>query len=353
MVTCSKHRSTTQSLFSNPIALTLEDFYALSAQAQEQGEAIFQQAAFETQANLPSVLGDGGDRYISLRNGLDLYIRNAKLWRPLHLERSHDAEFPLTATFYLSGGCRVKTQGVSDIEPDYTEIAGCNYLYHLPNLAEVEEWPSNEVIHGIMLCAPIDYFQLSYADESLSQPLRRLLEGDRSQRFHQALGRITATMHRVLQQILQAPYAGLTQQLYLESKALELLALQFSQWSGDSEVQRRSRRLSPQELDQLHAAKDLLVNDMSNTPTLGAIAQHVGLSEHRLKQGFRQVFGTTPFGYLHHHRMQLAQELLLHSNLSVAGVAARVGYRNPEAFSTAFRRKFGIAPKAHQLGRCN
>lgn len=51
--------------------------------------------------------------------------------------------------------------------------------------------------------------------------------------------------------------------------------------------------------------------------------------------------------------MQQARQLLLNSNLSIAGVAARVGYRNPEAFSTAFRRKFAVSPKAYQLGKCS
>jgi AraC family transcriptional regulator, transcriptional activator of the genes for pyochelin and ferripyochelin receptors len=216
----------------------------------------------------------------------------------------------------------------------------------------VEEWPSNEVIYGIMLCVPIDYFHLSYTDEKLSQPLRRLLEGDRFQRFHQPLGQTTAAMNQALQQILHAPYQGMTQQLYLESKAVELLALQFSQWT-EEQTTRRSRRVSTDERERLYAARDLLTRYIDASPPLATIAQQVELSEYRLKQGFHQVFGTTPFGYIHHHRMQVAQELLLYSDLSIAGVAAKVGYCNPEAFSTAFRRKFGINPKAFQLGKHN
>ena len=47
--------------------------------------------------------------------------------------------------------------------------------------------------------------------------------------------------------------------------------------------------------------------------------------------------------------MQQAQRLLHSPHVTVAQVAAQVGYRNPEAFSTAFRRKFAISPKAYQL----
>ena len=140
------------------------------------------------------------------------------------------------------------------------------------------------------------------------------------------------------------------QQLYLESKVLELFTLQFTQWS-EVPLTIKSHRLPPDELDHLHAARELLIRDVQTPPTLAELAQQVGLSEYRLKQGFRQVFGTTVFGCLHHYRMQQAQHLLRHSNLTVAGVATRVGYLSPEAFSTAFRHKFTVSPKAYQLGK--
>ncbi|MEO0377755.1 MAG: helix-turn-helix transcriptional regulator, partial [Cyanobacteria bacterium P01_A01_bin.17] len=73
--------------------------------------------------------------------------------------------------------------------------------------------------------------------------------------------------------------------------------------------------------------------------------------DRKLNQGFRQLFGTTVFGYLQRHRMQQAQSLLHDSDLSIAKVAATVGYRSPEAFSTAFRRQFAVSPKAYQLGQ--
>ncbi|MFQ4136747.1 helix-turn-helix transcriptional regulator [Nodosilinea sp. PGN35] len=351
MATLASSRKPALSRSTDAVQLTEADWSVLGEQAQRQGESLYQPLALGAQHNLPAVLGQGGDRIISLRHGLTLYIRNATLWRPLHFERCHNADFPLTATFYLSGSSRVRTRAEADVTPDYTEIAGCNYLYHLPNLTEVEEWPSDEVIRGVMICVPIDYFGPCIADATLSPPLARLLRGDRSQRFHQPLGQTTAAMNQVLQQILHAPYTGLTQQIYLESKALELLALQFSQWSDDAASRRKTQPLSASERDQLHAAKELLVQDLRELPLLGAIAQQVGLSEYRLKQGFQHLFGTTPFGYWQRHRLHLAQILLRESHLSIAGVATRVGYCNPEAFSTAFRRQFGISPKAYQLGK--
>ncbi|MEO1123253.1 MAG: AraC family transcriptional regulator [Cyanobacteria bacterium J06635_15] len=343
----------------NTMAIALEDFLEIRTIAQQKGAALCRRTAFESENGLPPSLGEGSERLISLRGGLTLKILKGKLQQTVRHERKHESNFPLVAKFYVSGSSRVQTKGPIGSQADYVETAGCHYLYHLPDIAEVEEWPSHELHQMVMVSAQSDYFRaFSSSQTPLAPTLRRLLEGDETQRFHQSLGQITPTMSQALQQILQAPYQGMMQQLYLESKALELLALQFAHWAEEPSSERCSvgealptRRLPADELDQLHAAKAILTRDVSDPLPLSDIAQQVGLNEYRLKQGFRQVFGTTVFGYLHHCRMQQAQHLLRNSNLTIAGVAVRIGYRNPEAFSTAFRRKFAISPKAYQLGK--
>lgn len=335
------------------MVLSLQDLEELTAIAQQNGETLRRETDFELEGRLPSSLGSGNARSIRLRGGLALDILNIKPQQTIRLERQHGANFPLVAKFYLSGSSRVRTKGpaLTSVKADYTEMSGYHYVYHLPEMSELEDWPSDQWHQVIMISAELDYFQpLSKGETPLAPALKRLLDGDNSQRFHQSLGPMSAAMNQVLQQILQAPYQGMMQQLYLESKVLELLTLQFAHWS-EVQPSAPSRWLSKYELERLHMAKAILARQVSEAPTLAELAQQVELNEHRLKQGFRQVFGTTPFGYLHHCRMHHAQHLLRHSNLTIAGVAANVGYRNPEAFSTAFRRKFAISPKAYQLGK--
>lgn len=89
-----------------------------------------------------------------------------------------------------------------------------------------------------------------------------------------------------------------------------------------------------------------MIQRLANPPSLMSLARQVGLNDRKLKQGFRQVFGTTAFGYLHNHRMEQARSLLLENQLSVTAVAHSVGYTNLCAFSTAFRKKFGVSPRA-------
>ena len=205
--------------------LTSSDLDELLEHAQQQGESIWQQTDGNIRVNLPKILGQGGDRIINLRGGLILHIRDATLRRTIRREEQHASEFPLTAKFYLSGSSRVQTQGVSRIQAEYEERANCHYLYYLPDLIEIEEWQAQEPIQVVMIYAETDYFQsFRWIDDSLPEPLQTLIQGESTsdQRFHQYLGKTTPEMQQALQQILHCPYQGGMQQLYLESKALEL-----------------------------------------------------------------------------------------------------------------------------------
>lgn len=54
------------------------------------------------------------------------------------------------------------------------------------------------------------------------------------------------------------------------------------------------------------------------------------------------------FSYVREQRLQLARALLKTEDLPVSAVGYRVGFGNPGAFATAYRRRFGQSPKQEQ-----
>ncbi|MEM7769694.1 MAG: AraC family transcriptional regulator [Cyanobacteria bacterium P01_A01_bin.37] len=155
----------------------------------------------------------------------------------------------------------------------------------------------------------------------------------------------TAAMQAAIHQILHCPYQGLTRWLYWESKVLELIALRLDSVSQHPPAAVVTLGLQAEDIDRIYHAKDILTQQLDNPPSLVDLARQVGLNDCTLKRQFRQVFGTTVFGYLHHYRMEQAQALLLKNQLSINAIARAVGYTNPCSFSTAFRKKFGVSPK--------
>ncbi|PZD72627.1 Regulatory protein PchR [Acaryochloris thomasi RCC1774] len=323
------------------ISLTAAEFTELCETSDDQPSV--QEAGWGRSAVLPKRLGKGIRQSFHLRGGLTVEITEGRLQQTLRVKQVHELSFPVTAKFILSGLSSVETPGVKEVCPHYIEQKGHSYLYHLPDLKEVEEWYADEPIKVVMIYADPGYFHFLDQDSALPQPLQQSLRG---QRFHQSLGPISSAMRSLLQQILHCPYMGMTQALYLESKALELLALQLDQWPQQA---LSASQLPIDEVERLHQAQELLIRNADNPPLLVELARQVGLNDRKLKQGFRQLFGTTVFGYLQDYRMKQAKQLLEEERLTVAAIATSVGYRNPEAFSTAFRRKFSVSPKAYQL----
>lgn len=157
----------------------------------------------------------------------------------------------------------------------------------------------------------------------------------------------TLAMSGTIRQILNCPFQGFTKRMYLQAKVLELLALQLAVLTPADPV---GARLKPQTIDRIHAATDILNDNLDNPPTITELALRVGTSERTLQRGFQSLFGMTVFGYLTDRRM-LQADLWLRSRKSVADVANLVGYSNPGHFAAAFKRKFGITPTESSLGK--
>ena len=152
---------------------------------------------------------------------------------------------------------------------------------------------------------------------------------------------MTLAMKQAIGQILSCPYQGATRRTYLECKALELVDLHL-----EAMIQ---PRLSEADLSCIYQAGAILRNQVANPPTVEMLAHQVFTNRLKLNQGFREVYGTTPFGYLRDSRLRQAKRLLMTSDLSVVEVAATVGYTCRSKFAMAFRQKFGINPKAFQM----
>lgn len=60
---------------------------------------------------------------------------------------------------------------------------------------------------------------------------------------------------------------------------------------------------------------------LENLPLLMELAQMVGVSDRTVRYRFRQLFGTTVFGYLTNKRMEKAEQLLRSRKLTVTEVA--------------------------------
>ncbi|QKF82739.1 AraC family transcriptional regulator [Halarcobacter ebronensis] len=132
------------------------------------------------------------------------------------------------------------------------------------------------------------------------------------------------------------------QTLYLESKLLELI------YASVNSVENQNRTneiyLSSQDIESLNRAKKILIENITNPPSLKELAYKSAINEFKLKKGFKQLFGNTVYGFLQEYRLNKAKKLLESNEININEASLIVGYKCSSHFSRIFKNQFGITP---------
>lgn len=152
---------------------------------------------------------------------------------------------------------------------------------------------------------------------------------------------ITPQMLLIINEIKDCPLVGNLKKLFIESKVMELLLMQLTQIQ---EVNEEKSNDFSFDYDQMVFAKEIILSRLENPLSLQELAKVVGTNECFLKKNFKQAFGKTVFGFLNETKMDKAKHLLQREHKTVKEVADMVGYKNPQHFSVAFKKRYGIQP---------
>ncbi|SEK30521.1 helix-turn-helix transcriptional regulator [Parapedobacter koreensis] len=149
-------------------------------------------------------------------------------------------------------------------------------------------------------------------------------------------------MQIILNSLVACQYAGAVKRIFMEAKTLELVALLLARQCPI--IARQLTSLPKNDMKSIHLAQQLIEQNIRKPYSILELAHKVGLNDFKLKKGFKQVLGTTVFGYLYNIRMEKAWQLLADEKRMVNDVAYEVGYKNTHHFSAAFKKKYGILP---------
>lgn len=151
-------------------------------------------------------------------------------------------------------------------------------------------------------------------------------------------------MNLSIHHLLDCPYTGPMKELYMENKAVELIVHKLAQTVSSDGKQDSLQKMELHETDHIHRARDILCRDLESPPSLSDLAHTVGTNHSRLNRGFRELYGTTVFGYLRQKRLIEARRLMEIEDASVTEAALSVGYNSISSFSKAFYEYFGMRP---------
>lgn len=288
----------------------------------------------------PTALGQGSNRLILLRDGLELEIFKARLDDRIQIEMPDRLSW-LCCHFHLSGHHQDK----------YTTVGDREFVLYGSGLSPqqvVDAMQQTALEVTISMSPELLRSFVGDVNGQIPPALQHLIRPV-EQAHYARVSQLTPPIEGILWQIVRCSGRGMTKRMYLEAKALELVSLILEQESEVQTGQRNSSQMNVGMLERIHYARTLLLLDVKQPPSLSQLAKKSQLNEYALKRSFKKVFGTTVFAYLQDYRLEQARILLESGHMSVAEVMMAVGLSDRQYFAASFRKKFNISPRDHLM----
>lgn len=94
---------------------------------------------------------------------------------------------------------------------------------------------------------------------------------------------------------------------------------------------------------------DHISANIHNPLALSDIARVTGVSQRQLHRIMNEYLNESPAGYITRQRMERAVMYMQTTEIALPELAGMTGYDNPQSFSKAFKRYFGISPKMYLI----
>ncbi|WP_291870573.1 AraC family transcriptional regulator [Maribacter sp.] len=156
----------------------------------------------------------------------------------------------------------------------------------------------------------------------------------------------------VLSQIMNYNLHPSIKKLYMNGKVYELISLYFNK-STDADIEQCPFLVDEDNVLRIRKAKEIMINQMAEPPSLPDLAKQVGISLKRLKEGFKQIYGDSVYSFLFDYKMEHARRLLESGQHNVNEIGLRIGYSTSSHFIAAFKKKYGTTPKKYVMSLSN
>ena len=157
---------------------------------------------------------------------------------------------------------------------------------------------------------------------------------------------ISPQISTVLNQIMNEKLSENVKNLYLKGKIFELLGMYFNE-SNDMNIEQCPFLADEKNVVKIKMAKEIIIKRMTNPPSLKELSSEVDISLKNLKEGFKEIYGYTVYGFLLEYKMNIASKMLSTKNYNVNEVADQIGYSTSSHFINAFKNRFGTTPNKY------
>lgn len=248
----------------------------------------------------------------------------------------------ISMVFCLKNHCTYINQKTNTVFADIKDNE--HGLIYISNQETKIQWKCEQGAEVFIINLTLDYFKRFITK---SHPLYQVFESSVYENAPAVLGeyplQIAPRMLTLIYDIAQNEQKQYYKRMLIKSKVIELLMLQLEQFENAGD--KSGAELPPNiHVEKMYLARDIITSNIGKSCSILDLAQQIGTNDCYLKKHFKQVFGTTVYGYLQKERMEKSRELLLEGEKKISEVARLAGYKHASHFTTAFKKYFGYLP---------
>ena len=292
---------------------------------------------------LPASIGSGYIKAIELANGLQVLINECIISEDVFFKRQ-----PAVNESYTLRFDEVKNLSALTIQIDEDKLNEDEQFYSgafLTNSLSDFSYTANAGIEDrcINIFFTADWLK-NYAGISASD-----------EAFKQYLSLKTATFNF---EVLNFEYRALMEEIFeikddhpmqkvmLQNRIMLLLEKFFrSLYSRMGQQKKSSIVINDTAIKRMMQVESILVSNLSvSPPTIPALARTAMMSETKLKNLFKMIYGMGLYEYYQKNRMLRARQLLKSKRYSVKETGMALGFKNLSNFTIAYKKEFNSLP---------
>ena len=209
----------------------------------------------------------------------------------------------------------------------------------------IKNLPLNSVIspksNVLSVLISIKKFHKLFSEDSNN--IQFLKDENANQKYYYE-NKISNPIFLVLNELKRFDINSSTKNLFLKAKIYELFSHLYNR-NRDLNIEQCPFLTNEENFKKIKKAKDIIIENMTNPPSLVELSEEINLSLKKLKEGFKKIYGKPVYQFLIEYKMELAKKLLSDNDYNVNEVSLKLGYSTASHFITAFKNKYGLTPK--------
>jgi AraC-like DNA-binding protein len=295
--------------------------------------------------------GEGMISGINFPNGIGLFRFNLKLNEDYCIDFCSKIVHPFKFIYVIEGSIQHQFTNQEEkqvLEEGQSVILGANY--QSGNRIIFSE---NRAIRLIILDVDRKKFaeQLTFPLEEMDEIYHNIFGDTNAIRtiYHQ--GQYSLKMAYLVKELDSFDSEGMERTSFHGAKALELLTYMLMLYRDDREEENQQKILRQSDLKKIKNIVNHIDQKINEIENISILAREEGISENKLREGFRILFNDTIYGYIQQRRLEYAMHLLLKSDNTIAEIVYAIGLNSRSHFSKIFKERYGKSPNAFRLNK--